>query len=164
MGWIFFASLWTNYLHCWKHSLHKLVRLFDQQKIKKSVQPPMSELRLFLQREVRKVLYFFQNCLPWQDFRSSCFLTKSTLLPIVYLIPIKIRALLNFAPLIFAHPYFTVNLPFFHSFVVFFLLPFIFTLSYCANLLPLIFAQAKCTKIKGDFGDVSFKDVSTSPN
>ena len=28
------------------------------------------------------------------------------------LIPIKIRAPLNFAPLIFAHPYFTVNLPF----------------------------------------------------
>ena len=82
-----------------------------------------------------------------------------------YLIPIKIRAPLNFAPLIsaplifehpqisppliFAHPYFTVNLLFFHSFVVFFLLPLIFAYSHCANLLPLIFAQARCAKIKG---------------
>ena len=32
---------------------------------------------------------------------------------------------------IFAHPYFTVNLPFFHSFVAFFLLPLI-----CAFVLP----------------------------
>ena len=54
-----------------------------------------------------------------------------------YLIPIKIRTPLNFAPLIFAalifahlrfrahlifaHPYLTVNLPFFHLFVAFFL-------------------------------------------
>ena len=72
---------------------------------------------------------------------------------LIYLIPIKICAPLDFAPLIFAplifaHPYFTVNLPFFHSFVVFFLLPLIFAHSYCARLLSLIFAQARCANIK----------------
>ena len=72
----------------------------------------------------------------------------------VYLIPIRVRAPLNFAPLIFAplifaQPYFTVNLPLFHSFLAFFPLPLIFAYSYCANMLPLIFAQARCAKIKG---------------
>ena len=78
-----------------------------------------------------------------------------------YLIPIKIRAPLNFAPsifaslnfrapsdfrapLIFAHPSFTVNLQFFHSFVEYFLLPLIFP-----HLHPLIFVQTRCAKIKG---------------
>ena len=81
-----------------------------------------------------------------------------------YPIPIKTGPPLNFAPLSFApliywqpqiwplynvHPYFTVNLLFFHSFVAFFLLPLFFALAYCAYLLPLIFAQARCAKIKG---------------
>ena len=81
-----------------------------------------------------------------------------------YLIPIKIRALLNFAPLIFAplifvHPQisrpfnfraslFYYNLPFFHSFVALFLLHLIFAHSHCVNLLPLISAEARCAKIK----------------
>ena len=86
-----------------------------------------------------------------------------------YLVPIKVGAPLNFtplifaalifahpqiwrpfnfcAPLIFAHPHFTVNLLFFHSFMAFFLLPLIFALSYCAKLLHLIFEQARCAKI-----------------
>ena len=54
------------------------------------------------------------------------------------------------APSDFAHPYFTVDLPFSHSFVAFFLLPLIFALSYCANLPPLTFAQAiDAGKLKG---------------
>ena len=44
-----------------------------------------------------------------------------------YLIPIKIRT-----PLIFVHPYFTVNFPFSHSFVAFFLLPLIHTARTCS--------------------------------
>ena len=74
-----------------------------------------------------------------------------------YLIPIKIRAPLNFAPLIFAHPQiscpFNFCAPLFYcKFAVFsfirgiFLLPLIFDHS---NLLPLIFAQPRCAKIKG---------------
>ena len=77
-----------------------------------------------------------------------------------YPIPIKIRAPLKFAPLIFAHPQiscpfnfgaplFYCKFAFFHSFVAFFLLPLIFAHSYCANLIPLIFAQARCANIKG---------------
>ena len=82
-----------------------------------------------------------------------------------YLIPIKIRAPLNFAPLIFAPslfaspqilrlfnfraPLFTVNVPFFHSFVALLLVLLILALLYCANLLRLIFAQARCAKNKG---------------
>ena len=53
------------------------------------------------------------------------------------------------AILIFEHLYFAVSLSFFHSFVALFLLPLIFGHSYFPNLLPLIFAQARCAKIKG---------------
>ena len=83
-----------------------------------------------------------------------------------YLISIKIRAPLNFAPLnfaplIFARPQisrpFNFRVPLFYcefavfSFIVsFFLLPLIFALSYRANLSPLIFPQARCTKIIGN--------------
>ena len=73
----------------------------------------------------------------------------------IYLIPIKIRALLDSrtlrfcALLIFAHPYLTLNLQFFHSFVASFLLPIIFAHSYCASLLPSNFGQAWYAKIKG---------------
>ena len=82
-----------------------------------------------------------------------------------YLIPIKIRTPLNFAPLIlapliFAHTQiscllnfcaslYIVNLLFFQSFVTFFPLPLIFAILHCANLLSLIMAQARCMKIKG---------------
>ena len=80
----------------------------------------------------------------------------------IYLIPIKIRAPLNFAPLIFAPLIFThlqnlrpfdFHAPLFYSkFAILsfiFSPPLIFALSYCAKLLPIIFAQARCTKIKG---------------
>ena len=57
----------------------------------------------------------------------------------IQLIQIKICAPLDFVPSISAplHPYFTVNLPFFHSLLAFFLLPLIFALLYRAHLLPL---------------------------
>ena len=72
-----------------------------------------------------------------------------------YLIPIKIRAPLNFALLIFVHPrilrpfdfcarLFYCKFAVFHSVVAFCLLPLIFAHSYCANSLPLIFTQARC--------------------
>ena len=71
----------------------------------------------------------------------------------MYLIPIKFHAPLNFEPLIFAPfifraPLFYCKFAVFHSFMAFFLLPLIFALSYCANLLLLIFAQANFNENK----------------
>ena len=77
-----------------------------------------------------------------------------------YHISIKIRAPLNFAPLIFAHPLISRHFNFgarlfYCKFAVLsfirdiFLLSLIFARSYCGNLLPLIFALTRCAKIKG---------------
>ena len=80
------------------------------------------------------------------------------------LVPSKICAPLNFAPLIFpplifVHPHishpFNFRAPLYYcKFAVFSFIRGIFSpisifaLSYCANLLPLNFAQARCAKIK----------------
>ena len=57
---------------------------------------------------------------------------------------IKIRAPLNFRA-----PLFYCKFAVFHSFVASFRLPLVLAHTYCTNLLPLIFAQARCAKIKG---------------
>ena len=72
------------------------------------------------------------------------------------LFPLKFAPLI-FAPPIFAHPHILRPINFrtslfyskfavFYSFMAFFLLPLIFEHSYCANLLPLNFAQDRCAK------------------
>ena len=95
----------------------------------------------------------------WEGLYSGEAYIQNIKVCFIYLIPVKIRAALNFAPLIFVHP--KISRPFnfraplsYCQFTVFsfvrgiFLPPLIFAHSYCTNLIPLIFAQTRCPKIE----------------